>query len=237
MALLAIGLNGFTQKNEKLNIEKITSWKLSKNTPTTHLILIQEEVIKYLELQPGDCLGTFTIDGQCYGAIQINSEKENQCLTLYGDDIYTTEKDGFSAGEPILIRKFLTQKGIDEILDIQFDPDFPNQGYFMAHGVSAIKTASTIVEEMGCSSKLDFTIFPNPAREQVNVIWNQEQGEKGNIEIFNTYGQRVETITVLAKEAGRQQIKLDVSGFEKGTWMIRLSTGKRIGIKKLVIIK
>ncbi len=218
-------------------LSNITSWNNPVKTAQSHLVLIPKEFIVEAEWQPGNIIGGFTPEGQCAGMVVIEDSNENVALTLFGDDPLTETKDGFSEGGSIKIRKFSVQKGIDDDLEIQFDPAFPNQGYFTADGVSALKTAAIAVGELGGSSKLDFAIYPNPARENVTILWNQAGGEKGVIELFNTFGQRVETLFLSSKEDGLQQYELDISGFEKGTWLIRLSTGSRVGIKKLVIIK
>lgn len=77
------------------------------DTPTTHIISIKITVnpnINGYLLQPGDYIGTFYLDNggqiKCGGAI-VWTGNQNTGIIAYGDDSFTTPKDGFSSGELI----------------------------------------------------------------------------------------------------------------------------------------
>jgi hypothetical protein len=237
LVLMVVGIFGFSQKTDKAYVEETTGWKLSEDTPATHLVLIPGDVLKIMELTPGDFLGALTLKGQCYGTIQINSTKENHCLTLYGDDVYTDVQDGFMEGEPILIRQFQTQKGTEKDLFIDFDPDFPNQGYFVSHGVSALKLGELSVGSVGFVCDLNFNLFPNPSKEKVTLTWTQENRQPTEIHIYNAFGQVVEELQFGITKVGTQTFTLDASDLDQGTYMVKMNSGQQFGMKKLIIMK
>ncbi len=214
-----------------------SSWQIQNHTPATHLVLIAGDVIKNMELQPGDFLGAFTAEGQCSGIIQIEGIDKNLCLTVYGDDPFTPEKDGFTDGEPILIRQYQTQKGEEKDLLIEFDPTFPNQGFFTSHGVSALKIGQLGIGTIRNTGDLMFNLFPNPTRDMITISWSKENIEPANIYVFNAFGQVVEEFQFGITSAGMQTVSLDVSKLEQGTYFVKINSDQRYGTKKLIIVK
>jgi hypothetical protein len=229
--------SGWFDSEAVMKSNNITIWNDLVQTPQSHLVMIPSEVIQNLELEIGDYLGGFTIEGRCYGTVQIKSEKENHCLTLYGDDIYTDAKDGFAEGDPILIRQYQTQKGKEKDQVIGFDPTFPNQGYFASHGVSALKLEELSVESSENTEMFNFNLFPNPSKEKITLSWSQENLAPAKVRIFNTFGQLVEELSVNVSHSGVQTYTMDVSKLEQGTYMVNLRSGQRFGMKKLIIMK
>jgi hypothetical protein len=93
-------------------------WNTPINTGTVHgfiLMLESNPRINDIPLQPGDWIGGFYLDDngerKCGGARMWNGSV-NVMLTLFGNDGYTPEKDGFSGGELVEFRFFswTTQK-------------------------------------------------------------------------------------------------------------------------------
>lgn len=76
-------------------------------TPTTHIVSIKLSVnpnINGYAINPGDYIGVFYLDNngvlKCGGAVEWLGN-QNTAIIAFGDDSFTTQKDGFSSGELI----------------------------------------------------------------------------------------------------------------------------------------
>jgi hypothetical protein len=211
--------------------KELDPWGKVTPSNNTHSIAIPKELINTSELRQGDILGVFSQEGLFVGGKEIQTGQGNYIM-VFGEDLSEQQTSGIINGSKMVFKVYRPE--IDQVFNVTatFTENLPQQGIFTTNGMSAFKSIR-LSEEI----ETLFRIVPNPAREQVTIIWNQTEGDQGVIELFNTYGQRIETLFPQTKGLGLQQYSLDVSGFEKGTWMVRLSTGNRVGIKKLVIIK
>jgi len=216
---------------------KITAWNTPVHTGQSHLILIPAELLNKLELQTGDGLGGFTSSGLCCGVAVITELNKNHGLTIYGDDPFTPEKDGFAEGEPILLRQYQTEQDLEMNLLIEFDPSFPNQGNFAGNGISALKMGETAIGTIGNSGELAFNLFPNPTKEKVTLSWWQENMRSATIYIFNAFGQVAKEFQFGISSAGMQTVSLDVSKLERGTYFIKLHADQKYGTKKLILFR
>ncbi len=76
-------------------------------------------------------------------------------------------------------------------------------------------------------------VFPNPAEGQVFVKISSKTAETGRIEIINNLGQVVAAQTV-ALAAGDNQLPVSVEKLAAGNYSVRLSTGGRLAVGRLV---
>ena len=92
------------------------------------------------------------------------------------------------------------------------------------------QTAFSIAQTTGIdnlyeNNEVQLTIFPNPINNSLTVsyIATKEWGKNCSIEIFNTVGQLVFTNTERLTKYGNQLVKLDLSEYESGLYMLVLS--------------
>jgi hypothetical protein len=87
------------------------------------------------------------------------------------------------------------------------------------------------VSENGQSATLQ--VIPNPANDRCDLFVNMQEGN-ANITCNDILGKNIfnEQATLLG---GRQQIPLDISGLEDGTYLIRIASEKQIGVVRLII--
>lgn len=71
-------------------------------------------------------------------------------------------------------------------------------------------------------------IFPNPANDNFTIKSNETIKE---IAIFNLLGQKVKSI----KMENSKSIAVDISSFDKGVYMVNISTGKKTITRKIII--
>ncbi|MGY6562613.1 MAG: T9SS type A sorting domain-containing protein [Luteibaculaceae bacterium] len=79
-----------------------------------------------------------------------------------------------------------------------------------------------------------FKVWPNPARDFMNMEFNLSAPENLSIQIFDISGKLVQTQSY-SLPAGEQQIKLNVQGLQKGIYMCALKTRDQVTTKKIVI--
>ncbi|CAM1363277.1 DUF3472 domain-containing protein [Tenacibaculum xiamenense] len=79
----------------------------------------------------------------------------------------------------------------------------------------------------------EFTIFPNPASEILNISISENDKADGLIEIFDIQGKKVMAKSIKTKEKNRSQI--DVSNLVKGLYILKYYTSDRKYIKKIII--
>ena len=72
-------------------------------------------------------------------------------------------------------------------------------------------------------------IFPNPATTEVTIIANNEI--INTLELFDLQGRKLQTKTV-----NDRSVKIDVSQYEKGTYIVVLRTDRRIVKEKILKI-
>ncbi len=88
-------------------------------------------------------------------------------------------------------------------------------------------TQSNIIEE---SEKVEFSIYPNPAKE--NFVLTTEDYVNKRIIVFNSTGE-----LLFEQEINSSTITLDVSGFNPGLYFVLLKSDRKQSIKKLIIAR
>lgn len=113
-------------------------------TPTTHVISIPGTIDPQYNgqsLQHGDYIGVFYLDEEqsevCGGAIQW--QNETTVLSAFGNDNFTTEKDGFDDGDPLIWKIYRQQQQQAYYANVEYDPVMPDtQGVFVPFGLSQL---------------------------------------------------------------------------------------------------
>ncbi len=82
---------------------------------------------------------------------------------------------------------------------------------------------------------IDLSIFPIPASDYVNISFIQNQTGNMTIEIFNTLGRHVETITSGIREAGRQEIIFSTSHLTPSVYFLKCTVNGYRLTRKIII--
>jgi hypothetical protein len=80
-----------------------------------------------------------------------------------------------------------------------------------------------------------FSLFPNPANDQVTLAYEAETGGNARVEIFNLAGTSVKSIDLGWRPEGRHEVIINCSSLPAGTYAVRLTLGTRSTSSKLVI--
>ena len=230
------------------NLLGLVPWQLTHPTPSSHTIAIMPEAIKGFE--QGSIIGAFNHTGKCFGITQISKNlpgftghKTGQnleapiaigvnpigYLAVFGDDPFSTEKDGFEAGETIAFRLFnpTTNEQVD--LTPGFDPTFPNvSGTFAENGISAI----TGFKISGTGISINITdhifIYPNPS---TGIFLIKGIDENAMVEILDVRGQLIRG-RIKISDNGKE---INLTGKQPGIYMLKIFTEGQFIYKKVVL--
>lgn len=150
-------------------------------TPVSHNISLPEGLAPHFngdDLEHGDYLGLFYVNDAgylaCAGALQWQSQEGT--ITAFGDDNFTSEKDGFTTGD-VLIWKIYSQERQKEFsAEVSYNAMFPqSDGMFYPNGLSQILTLEAssfndheLLIPTGWSG---ISTFVNPTQKNVETIF------------------------------------------------------------------
>lgn len=201
-------------------------------TGTIHTIQVPASVspnVFGVPLAAGDWIGVFYVNDEgievCGGAATI-SQLGSCVVTAYGDDITTTEKDGFADGDAFWWRLFDMSETAEYNAVATYDASAPDQGYYVQMGLSKLTALnaeefiSNFVFKEGWNSMSSFIIPENPAMEDLFasmvdelVIFRNLTGVYWPEENFNTIGDFNNQSGYVMKLAEDKNIQIIGSGY------------------------
>lgn len=204
--------------------KNLSPWKTPAGTASSHTILVKAEALK--DMEPGDCLAAFTPDGYCAGLTTMQEKNKNLVLTLFGDDISTTENDGFWEDEAIALKIYKAETKEEINVLAGFDPNyFPDHAAFVDNGTSVI--ASLEVTPSGMvfpTSHIHY--YPNPSSGIVKFHTGSD--EKTMLTIQNLNGQSIFKTEITNEK------QIDLSFLGKGIYTVKLESREKLQVGKLI---
>jgi hypothetical protein len=207
------------------DLSGLSPWELSNPTSSSHTIALLPEAIK--DILEGSVIGAFDLNGNCFGIVPLNGEEN--CLTIFGDDELTTEKDGFYTEDQIIFKLYLPSTKEEMELLPYYDFTLPNaDGLFTENGLSAI---TNFKESTGISETTHLhsvNIFPNPSSGKIFI----EGFVPGStITIMDMHGQEVFEKTLHENDV--QQIGLE--HLDPGAYMVIIKNSLNTSSHKLIL--
>ena len=206
-------------------LSEFSPWELTNPTTSSHSIAIPQVAIQ--DFEKGSILGAFDEEGKCFGLVPLDGKAS--CLTIFGDDELTAEKDGFADGEQIFFRilKPSTKEEIELIPE--FDLTLPAyDGKFAEHGLSAItgfKEGSTGIAGLGLEN---VRVYPNPSTGTFNISGLQAGTE---ITITDIRGQ----IVFSGQSISDIQQAIDLQKCNPGIYMIGIKQQDNSSFHKMIV--
>ena len=102
-----------------------------------------------------------------------------------------------------------------------------HNGLFHTNGLSAVSELKVFAPGIQQLAVDDIQIFPNPAKDQLNIIVPELDGQQ--IIIVNIHGQQV-----YSSELTNQHTKVDISLFEKGLYFVQILSENQNLVRKVV---
>ena len=78
-------------------------------------------------------------------------------------------------------------------------------------------------------------LFPNPASDQVRVVYDMNADEQVEVEILNAVGQRVAIKNEGLLNAGRHETRFETTELPRGVYLIRIAVGEAAQVEKLIL--
>ena len=79
-----------------------------------------------------------------------------------------------------------------------------------------------------------FTVYPNPAKEQFNIVFNETQEIKMNMKLLDITGREIQNIEV-SSTIGENRIQLDVSALPRGIYIAYLFSDNKKQTMRVII--
>ncbi len=198
-----------------------------QRTLITHTIAIPGTVVS--ENLRGKFLGAFGENNTCYGYTLLTSQ--NNALTLFGDDATTLEQDGFLENEIVLFKLWDEQGSAEMIIDVVFDNSLPqNDGVFVGDGISVIRNLKITPNAIENIGNFKTNIFPNPARDFLNIQIQGAQMRSCEVVITDLQGREMKSFQI----AGGS-LKLNVSEMKRGIYVLKFFRFGKVYTEKLII--
>ncbi len=97
-----------------------------------------------------------------------------------------------------------------------------------------LRSAPTAVNEIK-QTNFDLNIYPNPAKELLNIDFSLSKKSAVSIEIFNVNGQKINTISNNNYVIGKNHVESDLSQLNAGIYWISVRTDSFTETKKFVV--
>jgi len=219
---------GLSLKNMKFKrtpkqSENKSSWNTPVYTPESHLIALPENVAQQV-LKLGDFVGVFTYNNTCTGLQEYTGG--SLAITAFGDDITTSEQDGFTAGDAMTLKIYRSESKELFETEVVFDTETGNGNWYTANGISVI----SMLKAVPASNKNPFSttlyIYPNPSDGMIHIS-GIIPGT--TVEVLDAMGKTVYQTTLTGEST------INLTSQPSGLYNLRITSGDQTTQKKIVI--
>ncbi|MFZ4401265.1 MAG: T9SS type A sorting domain-containing protein [Bacteroidales bacterium] len=99
------------------------------------------------------------------------------------------------------------------------------------------KDALVSIAEIGGTTTDLFSVYPNPARDVLNIEYTMDKNGSFRAEIYNIEGQLVSTTENNTRIAGSYKEKISLNNLSAGVYTLRVYTGSTSNNQKIIITK
>lgn len=94
------------------------------------------------------------------------------------------------------------------------------------------------VNSIDDDAKSSVFVFPNPAKDVININYPLKSSAVVNISIFNSFGKEIISLSSnKVYEIGSQSLSIDVGGLSQGVYYLSIKAGNYIETRKFVVVK
>ena len=79
-----------------------------------------------------------------------------------------------------------------------------------------------------------FTVYPNPVKEQLNIVFNQSQVKNINVKLLDVTGREIQNLEV-SSLIGENHIQMDVSALPQGIYFAYLISDNKKQVMKVIV--
>lgn len=86
-------------------------------------------------------------------------------------------------------------------------------------------------------TQFDFSIYPNPAANEISLSYELSNKSSVEISIFDLSGRLVQQVLKEIQNTGEQNFSHNINHLEKGIYLVSLQVNQQVSSKKMVILK
>lgn len=79
--------------------------------------------------------------------------------------------------------------------------------------------------------------YPNPFNPSTTISYSIPENAEVTLEVYNAVGQRVETLVSGVQNAGSHSVSFDASNLSSGVYLYKLTSGNRVQVNKMLLVK
>ena len=180
----------------------------------------------------GDEIAAYDESGRLIGSTIFSGD--NIALTVWGDDLTTTAKDGLAIGEKVTFKLWSSDMNTESTLAVtKWDAGSD------AYSVDGISIASNIVisESASANSYKLYQNVPNPFNGTTTVKFYVPENSEVTIGVYNMLGEFVAEVTNDIYNAGKHEVEFNSNDLGQGTYFVRMSTDSFTATKNMNIVK
>lgn len=87
------------------------------------------------------------------------------------------------------------------------------------------------------NTNIEFSVYPNPTKGDVNLSFFLEQADQVNVRLFSPSGKLVQSNELGNLPAGHQNVMVSTSSLAEGIYIMKIETGGRSYTKRIAVIK
>jgi hypothetical protein len=180
----------------------------------------------------GDEIAAYDESGRLIGSTLFSGD--NIALTVWGDDLTTTAKDGLAIGEKVTFKLWSSNMNTESTLAVtKWDAGSD------VYAVDGISIASNIVisESASANSYKLYQNVPNPFNGTTTVKFYVPESSEVTIGVYNMLGEFVAEVTNDIYNAGKHEVEFNSNDLGQGTYFVRMSTDSFTATKNMNIVK
>ena len=189
-------------------------------------------------LEDGDAVAVFA-DGVCVGAATWTGTA--LALSVWADDPYTAEPDGFAAGTALEFRLFDASAGAQRAsgITVAFEDGFGATGGLLADHVYVVRQATpTAGDAAGVAEATVGTPYPNPATSAATVAVRADVAQRVVAEVYDTVGRRVGASVERALGAGESaDLAVNLRGLSPGLYVVRVAGETFTQTRRITVVR
>ena len=197
-----------------VTIEKTVYYETAYNTGnnmTIGLPFTSWEVMPAI----GDEIAAYDESGRLIGSTSFTGE--NIALTVWGDDLTTTAKDGLAIGEKVTFKLWNSDMNTESTLVVtKWDAGSD------AYTIDGISIASNIIVS-GATSADAYKLYqnvPNPFNGTTTVKFYVPESTEVTIGVYNILGEYVAEVTNDIFNVGKHEVTFDANDLGQGTYSV-----------------
>ncbi len=187
-------------------------------TSEVHLISIPAKALPE-GIEAGDYLAVFNEQNQCVGAVRYQGNNETLGLIAYGEDM-TDNSNGLIEGENIGLK--IIKNETRELIDLMpvWNSAMPNAGLFSQNGQSIVSELKAGALGVADSDTFDFSIYPNPANDNLTIALSGSQ--TASVNICDQLGQ-----IVWQGQLSQGNTSVNISALSQGIYFVQIDDLKQ----------